>query len=222
MINEVIGSVLASLGGAALIIGAFAHFLGKIWTDRIAKSTKARFDSELEASRAQNQLALEAFKSESSKILKQQEYFAGISANFYQGFFSERVKTYLKLLEIKNQYITSMEEEFTTELHEDWGQIYHSTYTRIRKLIIEKQIYISNDLDSLFGSFRSDASKYIKEADLVEAHTYNQDEPPWENENLRAVYNKFAVETGHHMQAILEQISHDVSKLRARIEIDKA
>ena len=41
MINEVVVSVLASLGGAALVIGAFAHFLGRIWTDRIAKSTKA-------------------------------------------------------------------------------------------------------------------------------------------------------------------------------------
>ncbi|MGR4068631.1 hypothetical protein [Billgrantia sp. C5P2] len=222
MVNEVVASVLASLGGATFIVAAFAHFLGTIWTDRIARSTKARFDSELETTKAQHQLALETFKSSSSRALKEQEYFAGISASFYENFFSERVGTYLKLLELKNQYITSMEEEFLTEVHEDWGSTYHATYTKLRKLIIEKQIYVSNDLDKCFEIFRSEASRYVKDADLVEAHTYTQDEPPWENESLRTVYEKFATNTDQHMQVVMEQIGRDVAKLRARIEIDKA
>jgi recombinational DNA repair ATPase RecF len=152
--------------------------------------------------------------------LKERESFAGISQEFYQDFFKKRVNTYQKLLNQKNQYITKMEEEFLTDELENWGIVYHSAYTSIRKLIIENQLYISNELDKLFNELRKSASEYIKEADLVEANNYSQNNPSWEDETLNAVYDKFAKNTLSMMNAVLEQITLDVSKLRSRIEID--
>lgn len=222
MYTEIVGTLLTSLGGATIIVAAFAHFLGRVWTDRIAKTTSAKFDSELEILKSRNTLALEEFKTTSSLVLKERENFAGISQEFYQEFFKNRVETYLKLLDLKNQYITNMEEEFTTEINEVWGLTYHSTYTSLRKLMIEKQLYISNDLEKLFSEFRTIASKYIKEADMVEAFHINEDSPPWENEKLIAVYDKFAIETYEKMNTVMVQIANDVSMLRSRIEIDKA
>lgn len=222
MYSDIVGTLLASLGGASIIVAAFAHFLGKIWTDRIAKTTSAKFNSELEVLKSKNTLALEEFKTTSSLVLKEKENFAGISQEFYQTFFKERVETYLKLLDIKNQYITNMEEEFTTEINDDWGQVYHSSYTSLRKLMIEKQLYISNDLEELFSEFRIVASQYIKEADMVEAVSYSEENPPWENQQLIKVYDKFARETNESMSVIMNQIGKDVSMLRSRIEIDKS
>jgi hypothetical protein len=220
MYLEIVASVLASLGGASFIVGVFAHYLGKIWTDRIAKSTSARFTNELEILKSNNVHALEEFKSKSLLALKERESFAGISQEFYQDFFKKRVNTYQKLLNQKNQYITKMEEEFLTDELENWGIVYHSAYTSIRKLIIENQLYISNELDKLFNELRKSASEYIKEADLVEANNYSQNNPSWEDETLNAVYDKFAKNTLSMMNAVLEQITLDVSKLRSRIEID--
>lgn len=244
MYSEIVGTILASLGGASVIVAGFAHLLGKIWADRIAKTTAAGFTTELEAIKANNisaleniksnntialegikssnTIALEDFKRESNILLNDREQFGGISLEFYQEFFKKRVKTYLSLLEIKNNYITEMNEEFLTEIHEGWGQIYNSTYLSIRDVYIKNQLYISNELEALFSELRIEASTYIKEADLEEAHSYDEDNKPWENQRLIAIYDKFASETSPLMKKVMDQIGEDVGKLRSRIELDKA
>jgi len=220
MYSEIVGTLLASLGGATVLVGVFTHFLGKVWADRIATTTAAKFHADLERLKATNAASLEQFKARSTLLLREQEHFAGISLDFYQRFFSERVDTYLKLLEIKNQYITEMEEELATEIHQVWGEIYHGTYTSLRKLIVERQIYISNELDGLFREFREKASEYVKEADMAEAFAHaHRAEPPWEDRRRHAVYDKFARETGDHMRGVMDQIGFDVAKLRSRIEL---
>jgi hypothetical protein len=224
MYSEIVGTIMASLGGASVIALGFSHFLGKVWANRIAEATSARFKTELEDLRARNAIVIEDFRSKSSIALKENEYFAGISQEFYQQFFKERVNTYLNLLTIKNDYISKMQEDFVVDEIERWGEIYHRTYTLLRKLIIEKQLYVSNELDNHFSTFRSKASQYIKEADIVEAYSYDGGDPrySWENPGVDAVYNKFASETGNLMSAVMDQIGADAAKLRARIDIDKA
>lgn len=222
MDTEVVSTFLTSLGGATVIVSGFAHFLGKIWTARIAEATKYKFESELEQVRSQNELALKDFEQQSHLLIKEKEQFSAISKDFYQSFLKQRVDTYRSLMHLKNEYIENMEEDFTTEVSEDWGNVFESTYKKLRKLIIERQLYVSNDLDSLFSDFRYEASKFIKEADIVEAHAYiDERNPPWENEELNEVYRKFAVATGSHMKKVMDQISTDVSKLRSRIEVDR-
>ncbi|WOI35682.1 hypothetical protein R1T43_10605 [Alteromonas sp. CI.11.F.A3] len=114
-----------------------------------------------------------------------------------------------------------MEEEFSTEVHEGWGIVYYSTYISLRKLMIKQQLYISNELEEIFTKLRKKASGFMKEADMQEVLS-PEDITPVENEQLRKVYDSFAEETGELMQSVMDQIAKDVSKLRSRIELDKA
>lgn len=45
---EIASAVLVSLGGGALIIGAFSTWLGKVWAGRILESDRAKYQAEIE------------------------------------------------------------------------------------------------------------------------------------------------------------------------------
>jgi hypothetical protein len=218
---EVVSTFLTSLGGATVIVTAFAHFLGKVWLDRITKQNSAKFNAELEVLKTNNTVVVEDFKNKSNILLKNNEQFALISQNTYQTFFEKRITTYQLLLKIKNSHIKEMEENCLTEEFEAWGEVYHSTYQKIRELVIENQLYVSNDLDNLFSEFRSKASTFIKEADMVEAYNYNSETPVFDKMQINKVYLEFANKTHETMKSVLDQIGIDVSKIRSRVEIDK-
>ncbi|MCQ8849824.1 hypothetical protein NQT74_14655 [Alteromonas stellipolaris] len=251
---EVLGTIMGSFGGAAVIVAALAKFLSKVWTDRLAKETSAKINKDLEVLKAGFSQDLELLKSKSTQDLElikskstqnlekikakntealeqtkhaldiikgSQEQFGGISLEFYQKFFDVRIDLYLELLDIKNKYIEEMEEEFATEVHEGWGIVYYTTYISLRKLMIKKQLYISNELEESFSELRKNAFEFMKEADMQEVLS-REDETPVENEQLRKVYDRFAESTDHLMESVMVQIGKDVSKLRARIELDKA
>ncbi len=219
---EVIGTVLASFGGASVIVVAFAHFLGKVWADRIAKQTAAKFNQDLENLKSKNTYILEDFKKRAESNLKDREYFSGISLEVYQDFFKNRANIYLELLKVKNRYISDMHEDFLTEETERWGHAYNATYVNLRKLIIENQLYISNDLESSFHKFRMDSAKYTKEADMVEGYALGSGAESWvADEKKTEVYEKFANETHELLNKVFLQIDKDVSKLRSRIEMDR-
>ncbi|EGR0068477.1 MULTISPECIES: hypothetical protein [Vibrionaceae] len=219
---ELIGSVLASLGGASVVIAGFAHFLGKIWLDRISKQTAAKYDAELLTLKSKSEFALSSFKTRADAELKSREEFNGISLEVYQGFFQNRVSTYLELLKIKNAYTTKMNEDFVTEETEDWGNAYYSIYSSLRKLVIENQLYISNELEQRFSFLRMNAAEYIKEADMTEGYSVGDgDDPNVTQEQLSKVYKKLAGETYQEMEDFFNQLDADVKKLRSRIEMDK-
>lgn len=46
---EIVLSVLAALGGGAIIIGGFAHWLGSLWAKRLIQSEKSKLDLEIES-----------------------------------------------------------------------------------------------------------------------------------------------------------------------------
>jgi hypothetical protein len=221
--SEIVGTILTSLGGASLIISLFAHFLGKIWADRIAKQTVAKINQDLEVLKSKNTLALEEFKKRSESELKDREQFSGISLEVYQDFFKNRVEIYLKLLQIKNKYISDMHEDFVTVETEGWGEAYYLIYNQLRTLLIENQLYISNDLESSFHELRMKAATHVKEADMVEGYVMGACAEPWEvDEKTKPIYEKFANETYELMSKVMLQIGLDVTKLRSRIEIDRA
>jgi hypothetical protein len=240
---EVVNTIMVSFGGAAVIMAVLAKFLGKVWTDRLAKETSAKINTEseylkakfnhdlellkskstqtVESLKARNTEALEKTKHELDLIKGIQEQFSGISLEFYQKFFDKRISVYLKILKIKNKYIEEMEEEFSTEIHEGWGFVYYTNYISLRKLMIKEQLYISNELEENFNKLRKEASVFLKEADMQEIWAGGQ-ETPAENQELIKVYENFAESTGELMKLCMEQIGKDVSKLRSRIELDKA
>ena len=222
MISEIAGTILASLGGASLIIFGFAHFLGRIWTHRIVSETNAKYETSLAELKAKQRIALEGFAHESKLLLKKNQSYSEITNPFYRSFFEKRIETYQALLQIKNRYIKQIEEDFDVEMHGLWGEIYHSTYQSLREVCIESQLYISNDLDQAFENLRAAASVWIKEADMVESmYTEPRNAPAWEDANLLRVYEKMATETQGQMTEVLKQIAIDVAKVRSRIEVDE-
>lgn len=45
---KIASAVLAALGGGALIVGAFAHFLGNLWANRLIETKKKELEKDLE------------------------------------------------------------------------------------------------------------------------------------------------------------------------------
>lgn len=219
---SVVRSVLESIGGIALVVGALAYFLGAVWADRIAKQTVARYDQDIEAIKARNTLALEEFKRRSDIELRDREQFVQISSLVYQEFFKNRLATYIKLLEIKNEYISGMHEDAVTEETERWADVYYSSYMKFRKILIEKQIYISSQLEQVFYDLRLAAAKYTNEADIVEGYAIGAGvEQRVADEQRSAMHEKLTQNTHTLMTSVIRQIDIDVSKLRSRIDIDR-
>lgn len=221
---EEVATFLASLGGASVILTTFAHFFGKIWADKIAQQTTARFNQELEIVRSKNTLALEDFKIRANLEIKDREHFSGISLEFYQNFFKNRVETYLTLLKIKNDYFKNMHEDFFTELTEEWMSVYCDTFNELKSTVLENQLYVSNDLDIKFNLFRVEAASYLKEATIAEGEAIGRgaDEHYAAEEIRRPILERFYNDTHELMNGVLQQIEDDVRKLRSRIEIDRA
>jgi len=47
--QEIVLSVLSALGGGAIIIGGFAHWLGHLWAKRLIQGEKTKLDIEMES-----------------------------------------------------------------------------------------------------------------------------------------------------------------------------
>lgn len=229
---EFISQFLVSLGGATLIIGGFAKFLEKVWSDRIIKKNSLLVDKDLAAFKNQHILELETLKKEYNSELEQikqknieiqidKQNFHQISSTFYQSFFEKRVEVYLELLEIKKKYITEMEESLMTDFHDAHATVAFATYKQIRNLINKKQFYISNDLDNLFTLLRKKASIYLKSEEMVDAQDFGDDIESYERKDAEyeKVYYEFFKEHYALLDNIFVQINHDITGLRKRVEL---
>lgn len=223
MYSEMVTSIITSIGGAAVIIGGLAHFLGKVWADRLAKQALTKYNIEFEAAKAANTRSLEEFKQQADSVLKDREMFGQISQETYQSFFSTRIATYQKLLAWKSEYISNMHEDFLIEEKENWGDVYYHSYVALRNLIIENQLYVSNELSDAFSELRMAAARYIAEADKEEGYALGAGlSEPDAYESREKHHEELANETHKLLSAVIDQIDGDVKKIRSRAEMDKA
>lgn len=227
---ELVLQILGSLGGGALIIMAFSNFLGKVWLDRITKKNSLLVDKDLAAFKDQHTKELEMLKSSYNSELENikqknieiqidKNNFHQISNTFYQSFFESRVKVYLDLLEIKNKYITEIEEDVTTDFHEAHAHVAFSIYKQMRELINKEQFYISNDLDNLFTSLRKKASNYLKSEDMVDMNSFDESNYEWKEAEYDKVYYAFFKENSKLLNDVFDQINTDIALLRKRSEL---
>jgi hypothetical protein len=76
--NEIISigtSILASLGGASLILFAFSSYLGKIWASRILESDRQKVAAQLETIKSDNQSFINALGLANSSYLETVKLF---------------------------------------------------------------------------------------------------------------------------------------------------
>lgn len=227
---DVIAQVLGSLGGATLIIGGLAKFLERVWSDRVIKNNSLLVDKDLAAFKNQHILELEALKKEYNSELEEikqknieiqidKNNFHQISNTFYQTFFDKRVKVYLDLLEIKNKYITEIEEDIITDFHDAHANVAFSIYKQMRELINKEQFYISNDLDNLFTSLRKNASNYLKSEDMVDMNSFDESHYEWKEAEYEKVYYEFLKDNSTLLSDVFDQINKDIALLRKRAEL---
>lgn len=220
---EVAGSILASLGGASLLIAGLSHFLGTVWADRIAKQTMFKYERDIQSLKNEHQLAIEEFQRKAAIELASHNQFSGISLTTYQDFFRNRIETYTSLLKVKDEHISVMHEDLVTEQTERWADAYYASYVRFREIITKKQLYVSTDLERIFHDFRLKAAPFILQADYDEAMALANGAQSGDADEERSEANEKLIKGTHElMQALIKQIDDDVSRLRARVELDKA
>lgn len=223
LISEDVSSLLLSLGGSAAILLTFAKTLEKLLIDQVSKRTTARLNQDLETLKSEHNRALEEFKAKSTASIKEREIFSTISIDVYQDFFKNRITTYKSLLDWKNECTKDMLEDFTLEYTERFGDKYFFCYRRLREILIPNQMYISNDLDQKFQKLRHAAAKHINNAEYYECMASSEGvEPQDYMQKVSEIYDHFSSETFEIMNDINKQIDIDISKIRSRIEIDKA
>ena len=65
-------AIIASLGGGALILAAFSHWLGSLWAKRMLQNERAKHEESLQQLKAKNDAALEDLRAQID-TLKQKE-----------------------------------------------------------------------------------------------------------------------------------------------------
>lgn len=71
-IFKISAAIITSLGGSALLLGAFSHWLGSIWAKRMLQSERAKHEESLQRLKAKNETVLEELKAQID-TLKQKE-----------------------------------------------------------------------------------------------------------------------------------------------------
>lgn len=229
---EILLETIVPLGGASVVVGAFAAFLGNIWAHRIKQATvtAAQIDIASVTAKAQQDLAslsaehtrvLESFKARAAVALKEREAFAGFSADFYQQFLSQRVTVYRQLLRIGNDYRKRMDENFLRGEFEDWHEEYVSIYREMLETVADNQLYVSNEAEASFQRLRVAIAPHLNQADRAEALALGYGADDGEANRARADDEQRALrETVDLMDKFIDQVRRDVAKIRSRIEMD--
>ncbi|MDH7942935.1 hypothetical protein QGM61_03790 [Pseudohongiella sp. SYSU M77423] len=71
-IFRIAAAIIASLGGGALLVGAFSNWLGSLWAKRMLQNERSKHEASLQDLRARNEAALEELKAQID-TLKQKE-----------------------------------------------------------------------------------------------------------------------------------------------------
>lgn len=210
--------ILGSLGGAAAILYAFSHFLGKVWAERIAKQTVHGFEKELEALRSANLIALEQSRSIGQQLLEERESFNNISQKTYQDFFEMRISTYKKLLAERHKYIIEYDEDFVVDEVERWGDGYVSHYNSIKEIVGASQLYLSAKLEEAFEALQEKYNSKFKTNEREIAFFHGESH---QGERESELNNELLFETSEHYAEFVRQLKEDVKSLRSRIDLDK-
>lgn len=90
-IFKVGSSILASLGGATLILFAFSSWLGKVWANRILESEKNKLSAELESIKISNQNFVNAIGVSNTLYIESQKAFANERVNATKNLWSQLI-----------------------------------------------------------------------------------------------------------------------------------
>ena len=139
-------AIIASLGGSALILAAFSHWLGQIWAKRMLQNERAKHDEDLQILKSNHQEALENFKTEIDK-LKQKE----LSRHFDKvAIYKDVIHIISELLRELEAVTRSQKTVISKEVEQSFSLNRHKAYGYISLVSNQKAMDRYNDMMEFF------------------------------------------------------------------------
>jgi len=199
------GAVVVTLGGSSAVVFGLSAWIGKIWANKLMEEDKTRYTKEIET-----------LKNELQTKMTKMEHFHKISEQTYQTLFNAKIATYNDLLYEKTEYYKILNEDETFEMMDYPPEVYYDFFTKIRKIIDENRLYISNELSDKYDKLYFKIAPYIRKLGLDEYHAESNNVPA--HDFQKSTYHDMVSKTSKESSAVLDQIDIDVKQIKSKIE----
>lgn len=243
--NEIFTSIITSLITSgisiAVVVLGLSSWLGGVWSKRIDRlesaeielkklGEKATIDSEARKENAEMQKQLDNLKHQHQKLLNKDLINHSIAQDTYAKFFSLKMDAYIRLANLKRDYLLSIKEFIHDP--DDGPPVNNARITlmlSIRDTIHENYIYLSNNLIEVFELWNEEfittdtgntidimqRSSYFSGMEDVHGISANM----LMNEETRLTYQKFIEDCPELWENILNVINRDIKDLRTRYDL---
>lgn len=199
------GAVIVTLGGSSAIVFGLSSWIGKIWATKLMEKDKSKYTKEIET-----------LKNELQTKMTKMEHFHKISEQTYQSLFNAKIATYNDLLYEKTEYYKIINEDEAFEMMDYPPEVYYDFFVKIRKIIDENRLYISNELSDKYDVLYYKIAPYIRKLGLDEYHAEANNVPP--HDFQESTYHDMVSNTSKESSEVLDQIDIDVKQIKSKIE----
>jgi oligoendopeptidase F len=145
-ILKIAASIIVSLGGSALLLGAFSHWLGSIWAKRMLQNERSKHEESLQRLKAKNEAALEDLKAQID-TLKQKE----LSRHFDKlSIFKDIVHIISEILRELEAVATSKQETISKEVEHSFALNRNKAYGYISLVSSQEVMDCYNEMIDFF------------------------------------------------------------------------
>jgi hypothetical protein len=145
-ILKIAASIIVSLGGSALLLGSFSHWLGGIWAKRMLQNERSKHEESLQRLKAKNEAALEDLKAQID-TLKQKE----LSRHFDKlSIFKDIVHIISEILRELEAVATSKQETISKEVEHSFALNRNKAYGYISLVSSQEVMDCYNEMIGFF------------------------------------------------------------------------
>ncbi|MGP5211268.1 hypothetical protein ACTXJ5_10810 [Psychrobacter alimentarius] len=209
--------LIINLGGNA-VLGGLIIYLGKIYLERIGRNEQATIDERLKR-----------LEQDHEKLLTKDEHFHQISQQTYQKMFEKKVDAYMRLIQLRQQYLSNKEVNIPKENVENYQGKDLISILSMKEVMEENRFYLSSDLIELFDQWYEEAYHYIVASkedafnQALETFKWNEAERYFLNHTIQEASTKqlnlMLKETNNIIGKIFETIDIDVQNLKKKYNI---
>jgi len=199
------GAVIVTLGGSSAIVFGLSSWIGKIWATKLMEKDKSKYTKEIET-----------LKNELQTKMTKIEHFHKISEQTYQSLFNAKIATYNNLLYEKTEYYKIINEDEAFEMMDYPPKVYYKFFIKIRKIIDENRLYISNELSEKYDKLYYKIAPYIRKLGLDEYYAEANNVPS--HDFQESTYYDMLSNTSDELSEVLKQIDIDVKQIKSKIE----
>lgn len=218
-----INNILATVGGASLLITGLSAFLGKVWSKRIILKEKASIEKDIQEMRAHHDKELKLLEANIQLETLRKDQFHQVSKSTFESIFNRKIELYSDLLKISIEFKRFARESIYSEIDDPTDDLW-DYQRKIRDLIEGNRLYVTEALFQKYSAWYEKAVPYLKQADVDGYEAHGQAHTEEENYfNVSAAqhasYAKLVSETDAEFASILDQVDQDIDGLRRNIEM---